>query len=252
MKNQGVLYVSHGSRIAQATAEASECIQQAQKQVDVRLQEICYLEIAKPDIAEGIERLVRRGASHIAIVPVLLLSAGHYYEDIPKAIVQAKKRFPQIIFTYGKPLGVQDRLVDILVERVIETGIFNNLSTNILLVGRGSRNPETIHDINRIAEKLQNKLQTHSIKVCFLAACKPSFDDTLKQIAEKEHAPIIVLPYLWFTGLLIKSMKKKVDSLNQEGNHVVLADYLGLHPHIVQALVERVNEAITSGFIYND
>ncbi|PTF55530.1 sirohydrochlorin chelatase, partial [Staphylococcus cohnii] len=72
---QGVLYVSHGSRVPEATQEAIEFITDVQQQVDISLQTICFLELAEPTIAEGVETLVKQGATTIAVIPVLLLSA---------------------------------------------------------------------------------------------------------------------------------------------------------------------------------
>ncbi|MGS0650689.1 sirohydrochlorin chelatase, partial [Staphylococcus arlettae] len=48
---QGVLYVSHGSRVPEATQEAIEFITDVQQQVDISLQTICFLELAEPTIA---------------------------------------------------------------------------------------------------------------------------------------------------------------------------------------------------------
>ncbi|WP_141603679.1 sirohydrochlorin chelatase [Terrilactibacillus laevilacticus] len=245
MKKQGVLYVSHGSRNKEALREAEQCIKMAQKQVQVPLQEICYLEISKPDIFEGIENLVKRGATHIAVVPVLLLSAGHYYEDIPKAIEDIKCLYPDITLTYGKPLGVQDRLIDVLVDRLEEAEIPDLSKARLLLVGRGSRNPETQRDIENIASKLKERIQIKTLDICYLAVLKPSFNDVLHHLDDQKNETIIILPYLWFTGLLIKSMKKKIESLNTT-NKVIFCQYLGLHPNMAGALSDRVKEAILS------
>ncbi|MTT30965.1 sirohydrochlorin chelatase [Terrilactibacillus sp. BCM23-1] len=245
MDKQGVLYVSHGSRDKEALREAEQCIKMAQKQVQVPLQEICYLEISKPDIFEGMEKLVKRGATRVAIVPVLLLSAGHYYKDIPKAIEDIKCQYPFVTLTYGKPLGVQDRLIDVLVDRLKEAEIPHLSKARLLLVGRGSRNPETRRDIEKIASMLKERSQVKTVDVCYLAVLKPSFNDVLNHLDKLENETVIILPYLWFTGLLIKSMEKKIESLNTT-NKLVLCQYLGLHPNMADALSDRVKEAILS------
>ncbi|MEZ0117788.1 UNVERIFIED_ORG: sirohydrochlorin ferrochelatase [Heyndrickxia coagulans] len=238
---QGVLYVSHGSRVPETAREATATIRQAMAQVDADLQEICYLEIAEPDIAAGIDALVRGGAGRIAVVPVLLLSAGHYYEDIPRAIREAKQRYPHIVFTYGRPLGVGDRIIGILAENILETGM--PPGAWILLVGRGSRNPETLCDFAKIAAGLRAQLGKEQIKTAYLAVLEPRFDDALKELTVTGR-PVVVAPYLWFTGVLVRSLEKKVGMLQREGYDIRLARYLGCHPDMADALAARAKEAL--------
>lgn len=238
---QGVLYVSHGSRVPETAREATAAIRQAMAQVDADLQEICYLEIAEPDIAAGIDALVRGGAGRIAVVPVLLLSAGHYYEDIPRAIREAKRRYPHIVFTYGRPLGVGDRITGILAENILEIGM--PPGAWILLVGRGSRNPETLCDFAKIADGLRVQLGAEQIKTAYLAVLEPRFDEALKELAVAGR-PVVVAPYLWFTGVLVRSLEKKVGMLQREGYDIRLARYLGCHPDMADALAARAKEAL--------
>lgn len=241
---QAVLYVSHGSRVEEARREAVSFMQAVYQRVDVALQETCFLELAEPDIAQGIARLIDRGATSIAVVPVLLLSAGHYYEDIPEEIDQAKARHPQIHFEYGKPLGVQDRIVDILVERIEETKALRRPDAAVLLVGRGGRNPEITRSIEEIAEKLQKKLAVSKVDTCYLAACKPSFEEGLQEAVKGGHSQVFVVPYLWFTGLLMRSMQKKINGMSKENQEFILCQYLGEHPAMVDALADRVYDTL--------
>ncbi|WP_028783670.1 sirohydrochlorin chelatase [Thalassobacillus devorans] len=241
---QGILYISHGSRVPEARRQAVDCIQAVKHKVGIGLQEICYLELAQPDMEEGIRLLVEKGADKIAVIPVLLLRAGHYYTDIPKEIEAAKNKYPDIEFQYGKPVGVQDRLIDILVERIKETHAPVPPDANILLVGRGSRNPETPMAIQMIQEKLRKRMGGMNVDACYLAACQPSFEKGLEKSIQAGYSLTIVVPYLWFTGILIQSMQKRVRDYQESGQPVVLCQHLGDHPKMVEALAERVYEII--------
>ncbi|WP_010531884.1 sirohydrochlorin chelatase [Lentibacillus jeotgali] len=241
---QGILYVSHGSRIGEATAEAVACIQSVIQQVDFPLQEISFLELADPTVEQGIDRLVNQGASTISVVPVLLLSAGHYYQDIPDEIRAAKSKYPDIRLTYGEPLGVQDRFINILIERMKETNIPVNSDAKILLVGRGSRNPDTIRDIKAIGGKLERQSGIDQVDICFLAACDPSFDDGLQNSLKEEHSQVFVMPYLWFTGVLMRSIREKISALDVSDKQIICCNQLGGHAVMKQALTERVYESI--------
>lgn len=243
---QAVLYVSHGSRVKETRHEAMAFMEQVHQKVDVALRETCFLELASPDIGEGIDSLVEQGATSIAVVPVLLLSAGHYYEDIPDEVKKSVLRYPDVRFTYGKPLGVQDRLVEILAERLQETGVERSPEAKILLVGRGGKSSEITRSVEEIAARLAVKAKVPSIDVCYLAASTPSFDEGLQASINSGSKQIFVVPYLWFTGLLVKSMQKKITSLSSEEQQIILCDYLGDHPSMVDALADRVHEALQS------
>ncbi|QAS51042.1 sirohydrochlorin chelatase [Halobacillus litoralis] len=240
---KAVLYVSHGSRRKEATDEALHFLQNVHQQIGVPLHHICFLELAHPDFHEGIERLVRKGATKVAVLPVLLLSAGHYFKDIPEKIERAEARFPHIEFSYGEPLGVQERIVDVLVDRIQQTGAVIDTETNVLLVGRGSRHPDTKTSIERIARLLKEKTGAPSVEVCYLAALSPSFEEGLKESVNHNEKTIVV-PYLWFTGVLIESIKQKINEFTADGYEIYQASYLDTHPNMVRAAADRVHEAL--------
>ncbi|MBF7016094.1 sirohydrochlorin chelatase [Staphylococcus durrellii] len=242
---RGILYVSHGSRIAEATAEAIQFIEDVKRRVNVPLQEICFLELAEPTVAQGIETLVKKGATEISVIPVLLLSAGHYFKDIPAELEKVKTTLPEVTFTYGQPLGVQSQLTNILKERIEETNVIPNDDAKILVVGRGSYNPQTKIDIEAIASDLGDITGFKDIDVCYLAACKPSFEDALTSALDSEYSQIFIVPYIWFTGVLEKHIRKTVDDSKVHGD-IILCDHLGNHEAMKEALKDRVNETLVA------
>ncbi|WP_345242679.1 sirohydrochlorin chelatase [Pontibacillus salipaludis] len=241
---EAVLYVSHGSRVEETKEEAVSYIHQVHQEVTTPLFEICFLELAEPTMAQGIKRLVEKGATDITIVPVLLLSAGHYYHDIPDEIQAGVALYPNIRFKYGKPLGIQKRITRVLVDRIQEVASLQE-DLHLVLVGRGSRNPETKASIEQIASWLGEEIGGASVDVCYLAACSPTFEEGTRR-AVLSNKRTIVIPYLWFTGKLIQSMNNRVESLQQEGVPITMTHYLGDHPIMIQALAERVHEALVS------
>ncbi|MFC3041439.1 sirohydrochlorin chelatase [Virgibacillus xinjiangensis] len=242
---QGILYISHGSRVPEATAEASACIKDVMDHVGMPLQEICFLELAEPTIEQGMANLVSQGATRIAIVPVLLLSAGHYYKDIPEDIQEAKKSYPDITFTYGEPLGVQERLTDVLVDRLKETAVIPGPDARILLVGRGSKNQQTKRDIEQIKYHLKKKAGIQT-EIGFLAASEPPFEESLQSLLTDGSQQIFIIPYLWFTGILMRQLEARTQELQEQGFNVYLCRQLGSHQLMQEALRERVFESIES------
>ncbi|WP_020007151.1 sirohydrochlorin chelatase [Salinicoccus albus] len=238
---KGVLYISHGSRIETARREAVEFINSVKQVVNIDHQEMCFLELAEPDVTRGVEILLDQGVTEISVVPVLLLSAGHYYNDIPKELDAINEKYPHIEFSYGKPLGVQHRITNILNERINETNVQPNSDAKLLLVGRGSYNPQTQADITSIGDVLRQTTGFNHVRECYLAACHPSFEDTLGDSLEAGHSQIFIVPYLWFTGVLERHMESTVKDRNTRDS-IILCHHLGNHPAMRQALKERVYE----------
>lgn len=88
---QAILYVAHGSRVKAGVEQAKIFLKSVQQEIEIPIQEICFLELATPTIADGIASCINRGATAIAIVPILLLAAQHAKHDIPSEIDKAKK-----------------------------------------------------------------------------------------------------------------------------------------------------------------
>ncbi|QDP40877.1 sirohydrochlorin chelatase [Radiobacillus deserti] len=244
---EGVLYVSHGTRIKEGKQEAVQFLKSVQAHMQVPLQEICFLEILSPSIEEGVDKLVKQGAHKISVIPVLLLCATHAYRDIPLTIQAMQIKYPEVSFCYGRPLGVQQRIVNVLEERILDKVASLNEPHTILLVGRGSYMPETKKDIKEIAEKLSANVSA-DIEICFLAAVHPSFEEALEMVRNRGGLTII-LPYLWFDGWLFRYMQEKVEEANRGDMKVVLCFPLGNHPIMRLALLERVEEARSHLFL---
>jgi len=239
---QAVLYICHGSRVKKARDEAIDFVQRCQAKIDVPIQEICFIELAEPSIAQGIETCVNKGATSIAIIPVLLLKANHVKHDIPKEIARAKELYPQVTIILGQPFGVHEKVLRIIVERIREQQIPIDSNTMVLLVGRGSSDPGIKNDLQQIARLLQKHIPLRHIEVCFLAAAQPSLENGLDNAIRSNYQKVFVVPCLLFTGVLMKRLKDKFRHLSTSGKQFILCNYLGYHPLLQELLCERIFE----------
>ncbi|RCW71882.1 sirohydrochlorin chelatase [Saliterribacillus persicus] len=237
-----VLYICHGSRRKEAKIEANACLKKTMAKLTTRIQEVCFLELEEPNISEGIRVCVEKGATNIAIVPILLLTAGHAKIDIPEVLEREKKKYPLIKFNYGRPLGVENKMIEAVSDRVLDV-TSNPSAYDILLVGRGSSDNEALEDTRKIKELLKIKLKTNNITACFLAASNPKFEELVTEKAKHHNKPILIIPYLLFTGLLIKEVHQTMEHLQKQyGTTIKVADYLGHHDNVSTLFKERVLE----------
>ncbi|WP_176223925.1 sirohydrochlorin chelatase [Thalassobacillus devorans] len=241
---QAVLFAGHGSRRKEAAEQAVNYMEKTMELMDVPILENCFLELAKPDVYQGVERCIARGATRIAVVPVLLLKAGHAKQDIPQLINRMEEKYPEVQFSYGDVLGVNKKIMDVLVERISEQGEAGP-EAEILLVGRGSSDQESVRDIKKIAYLLKKKVPVKTVEVCFLAAAEPRFEKKLSELAQRGASHVFILPYLLFTGVLMTRISKAVEEISlTKMQDFIVCDYIGSHPNLCKLLKERGREAV--------
>lgn len=240
---EAVLYICHGSRVKQAQEQAVSFIQSCMEEINVPIQEYCFLELASPTIETAFRKCINRGATKIIAVPVLLLTAGHAKEDIPSELSRINSIFPTIKVEYSQPIGVHPDIIEILIERIKETK--HELTAEesmILLVGRGSGDPQVKVDLSRIAEMLGERSGTKKVDVCFLAASNPSFEEGFKLAKDSRFKQVFIIPYLLFTGVLMKKIEKMIQTEPKLDQQIILCSYLGYHPLLKKILKDRVRK----------
>jgi sirohydrochlorin ferrochelatase len=240
-----VLYVCHGSRLREAREEAIKFINDCKPHIDAEIQEISFLELAVPSIEEGFDKCVNAGAEQISVVPLLLLTATHSKIDIPKALKACSSKHPSILVNYGNPIGVLEKMADSVINRINQCTEIDSDAIAVL-IGRGSSDPDVKRDLGKIAEIVQNKTDLKSVWTCFLTASTPSFKDTLQK-AKRTGRKVVFIPYLLFTGLLMKGIEKDI---YDENNCLKLCGYLGKEPLVAEAFIGRIKETMKAGGSY--
>ena len=153
-----LLLIGHGSRDEEAVAEYNQFAGVIAEQLNMPVH-ACFLEFSDPPIVEGVKTSIEAGATRIVALPLFLGPAGHQKNDVPAIINWAKAEWPQLEFKYGTPLGAQPQIIEALAQRANEaiasstTGIPAE-ETALLLVGRGSRDPDSNSDVYKIARML--------------------------------------------------------------------------------------------------
>ncbi len=116
-----VLLMAHGSRIAEANDAVREIAAMVKEMTGFDIVEASFREQHQPDIQQGIDVCVARGAERIVLIPYFLYMGAHVREDLPREMAAAKVRHPGIEFIMGRHLGVHRKLAEVVVERIGET-----------------------------------------------------------------------------------------------------------------------------------
>src|SRR5690606_37028309 len=138
---KAVLFVGHGSRLEAGNEEVRQFVEQTKTYIDpALLVETCFLEFASPNIEDGIQLCVERGADEVHVITIILLYVEHSKILIPADIEHARDQFPDFFFTYSQTIGIYVEIFQILKTRLTEVG-FNpdekHDETATLLIARG-------------------------------------------------------------------------------------------------------------------
>ncbi|MFE4568441.1 sirohydrochlorin chelatase [Paenibacillus chitinolyticus] len=244
-----VLFVGHGSRDAEGNSEVRAFVSRLAETMEQGIIETCFLELEKPTISQGIQTCVNRGATRIAVVPIILFSAGHAKIHIPGAIDEAKERYPGVQFIYGRPIGVHEGVVDIMTARLGGADRFREETpgdTAVLVVGRGSSDPDANSELFKISRLLWEKLQVPWVETAFIGVTAPLLENGIERCLRLGAKKVIVLPYFLFTGILIKRMEGMLldFSLRYPDCTFEMTDYFGLDPILGGILRDRAGEAL--------
>ena len=115
---RGVLILAHGSRVEATKKTNNEVVDMVRSKISDMPIQIAYMEFCEENIEHGIKTLVDKGVTEIKAVPYFLFEGIHIKEDIPNEIGEILKDYPNVKLEMGHTLGVDERLADILVDRI--------------------------------------------------------------------------------------------------------------------------------------
>jgi sirohydrochlorin cobaltochelatase len=249
----------HGSRDPEGTREFLQLVELLRAQAPDRIIECGFLEFARPVIGEGIERCVTRGAQTIVVLPGMLMAAGHAKNDIPSEIHEARRRYPGVRFHYGRHLHLHAKLIELCKTRLEESDQrslgraeqasrpdIGRQDTVLLVVGRGSSDPDANSDISKLARILAEGMGYGWSAACFIGVTTPLLAEALDRCRRLGFARVLVFPFFLFTGVLEKRIRQQ--TLEFAARHPETdfrcAGYLNAHSLLYEAFLERADEAV--------
>jgi len=254
-----LLLVGHGSRDPDGQSEFLEFATKVQQAAGQRPVVPCFLELAEPTIPQGLARCIELGYRDIAAVPVLLFAARHNKRDVPVEFDRVRESHPDLRIRYARHFGITTEIVDGLhgliaqAERQSARTQVGRQRTVVLVVGRGSSDPDANSDVCKLARILWEGSGLLSVETCFIGITHPRLPEGLQRCLLLQPERIIVLPYLLFTGVLVKrigSMAGEFAKLHPEVE-VLLTDDIGELPVFMDLLFEREREAVDGAVAMN-
>jgi sirohydrochlorin cobaltochelatase len=244
------MFVGHGSRDREGTEEFQRLVEHFRRAEPERIVEYGFLEFAAPVIGAGIGACVERGAKTITVLPGMLMAAGHAKNDIPSEIHAARLQYPHVDFLYGRHLHMHAKIIELCRLRLEEAEHaarpHERGDTLLLVVGRGSSDPDANGDVLKLARILWEGMGFGWAAACYIGVTTPLLPEALERCQRMGFGRIIVFPFFLFTGILEKRIRQTAHAFGHEhlGVEVLCASYLNVHPLLLDVFRERAEEAI--------
>ncbi len=244
---RAVLVIGHGTRDGAGTAEFRHFVRTCAPHWPDRRVEPCFLELADPPVLPALEAVIAAGVGDIVVAPAFLLGAGHIKNDVPTAIDAARARHPGVTIRCAAPLGVEPRLLRVLDARIAtcDSGAIPATETAILLVGRGTSDPDANADVYKLGRLLWEGRAWRNVECAFIGQTRPSLGEGLARCAALGARRVIVAPLFLFTGVLLERIGRQVgeQAAHYPGIDLAVAPHLGADPLLAELLAQRVREA---------
>lgn len=240
-----VVLVGHGSRVRSATARFETLVgHYARSAPDLDVTH-GYLELAEPALESALLAAGKKSA-HVVVMPLLLFAAGHAKNDLPIALERARRALPQVRWSAAPALGVHASLVALLKRRVDAALTTAPSRSAIVVVGRGSSDPDANADFCKVARLLAEGGDYASVTPAFAGIAEPSVPAALEWVARARPTEIVVAPYLLFGGRLTEKLTTVLQDFQARApwTRVTAAEPLGAEPELLRALDERVRGAL--------
>jgi sirohydrochlorin cobaltochelatase len=248
--SHALLIAGHGSRDPEGIAEFLQLARDYRAAYPTTPLEVAFLEFARPTIQEGIDRLAQTGVETIVVLPGVLMAAGHAKNDMASEVRLARTRYPQRNIVMGSALEIDPRLLQLCrlryQEALAKRPAVSADDTLLLVVGRGSSDPDANANIAKVARLLQEGYPAGWAAWAYSGVARPLVEEALPVCERAGFRRIVVQPYFLFTGVLLKRIYAQVEARRRARPDLdyVATPHLQSHPLLCQLFHARAHEAL--------
>jgi sirohydrochlorin cobaltochelatase len=274
-----LLIIGHGTRDATGVAQFRQLIRRVRDRSAGWLPAVDggFIELAAPSVSEVVPRLAGGWRTELVAVPLVLSAAGHGKGDIPAALVREQVRHPGLRYRYGRPLGPHPVLLDVLEARIDAAlavqapgaqapgaqapgaqapgaqapgaqapGAEARAGTHVVLVGRGSTDPDGNAEVAKVARLLWEGRGYADVALSFISLTEPSVPAALDRARRLGAERIVVAPYFLFAGVLPDRVMAQAGAFAERhpGIDVRVAGLIGACDELAGLVLERYAEAL--------
>ena len=211
-----------------------------------------FIELSAPPLRDAVAALVNGTPARLVAVPLMLSAAGHAKGDIPAALDRERARHPGLRWTYARPLGPHPALLGLLAARIAAASR-GGPPPAVLVVGRGSTDPDANADVVKTARLLWEGRDYPLAETAFVSLARPSVAEGLERCRLLGARRIVVARYFLFPGVLPDRVAEQAAGYAAAHPEldIACADVLGDCDEVAALVYERYHEALSGDIRMN-
>lgn len=229
-----LVLTAHGSRDPRSAANArrlAALLRRMRPGLDVRP---AFLELCAPGLIDVLAGLP--DARQAVVTPFLLASAYHARRDIPKQLAHAGV----LGVRQADVLGVDDRLVSVLRERLAGVGVSPlDDDLGVLVVATGSSDAAVNVRTAQVACGLAAGTRWTGATMAFATGPKPSLAEAAAQLRHRGARRLVIAPWFLAPGRITDRV-----STYAQDNDIPMAPTLGTHRLVAETVLDRYDQAL--------
>ncbi len=205
-----------------------------------------YLEGSELSVGEAIQiGIAEHQPRHIVVLPLFLGASAAKKNNVWQIVAAAEERWPDIAFYYGKPLGTHSGVIAAYSQLLTKSEISAN-DIALLVVGRGSRDPESNMEVYQMARLLWEKFQSPALEIAFTSTANPDISTAIQWCLQAGLKRILIAPYLLYDQNLYQTIQSRLEKIRSLSPDVelVITPHLGIHEGIVETISQRYQKAL--------
>ena len=127
-----VILLGHGSRVPDAGQSMQKVAETLCEHGRYTVVETCHMSRLGPHFEETLNKCVHAGARNVVVLPYFLNQGLHMKLDIPEMMQQAAERYPRVKLTFGKNLGYDPLIVQLVEKRIEESRDLDDVRQAVL------------------------------------------------------------------------------------------------------------------------
>lgn len=244
--DHGLLLIAHGTRDPGGAQEMAVLVDRVAERLGVPVGHAWIEEFASPQAVEGTRPLHQAGIGGLVTLPLLNFAAGHAKNDVPEAVAEIRRVFPDTPVRHGRVLGVHPELLSLAWERLDAVSTSEDRETEVLVVAAsGSSDPDANGELYKAARMIAEGSGHRWVETCVAGVTWPRTGEVLARIAAAGARRAVVFSWSLLAGVLEQRIWEAVDRVAPEtGLTVAKAGRFGPDERVAAAVAQRYHEAL--------
>lgn len=236
MTAPALVALAHGSRDPRSARTVQDLVGEVRRmRPDLRI-EAAFLDLARPDLATVVDRLVEAGHDEIVVVPLLLSEAYHAKVDVPTVVAGSLARHAGLKIRVTSVLGLEAAFLDVLDRRLREALCAARVREldALVLAAAGTSDALATQSISRLA-RLWGSRHRLPTQVAFASAAPPATGEAVRAFRGAGRRHVAMGALFLAPGLLYDRARE----LALEAGAVAVSQPFGADPEVARTVLAR-------------